>query len=72
MNRKLFFFIACALFLMTSCRKFSCECTTTYYDNNGYYLSSKTEKHIVKAMTIFRASSKCVELESNDTDCYLD
>lgn len=56
------------LLSMTSCKKFTCVCDVTYYDSDGYYISSTTESHTVKARGIVRAQAKCIEYNEYTTN----
>ncbi len=52
----------------TSCKKFNCVCSVTYYDSNGSYVSSTTESHVVKSRGALRAQSKCNEYDEYSTN----
>lgn len=52
----------------TSCKKYDCVCSVTFYDGNGSYVSSTTESHTVKARGILRAVSKCSEYSEYSTN----
>lgn len=73
--KKTLLFIAFGALLLTSCKRYSCECTTDYYDSYGYYINSTTTNEKVKGFTSIKASSECASKNNStgysETYCYL-
>lgn len=58
--------------LMSSCKNYTCECTTSTWDYNTQTYVSTTSTHSVKAMTRAKASTDCATYSYDyNTDCSL-
>lgn len=68
-------FLGFGVLLLTSCKRYTCQCTTDYYDSNGYYINSTTTNEKVKGFTVVKASSECSSKNSSngftETYCYI-
>lgn len=59
------------ILLFASCQKHECECTTVFYDSNGYYPGSEDDiKYTVKNQDECNSYNKSTATEV--TNCHLD
>jgi|GEM_PF-6335154 len=69
MKTKIYFVIAIAVCVLSSCKKYNCVCTTSTWDYNSQSYTTSSESHTVKAMTRIKAESDCISYESGSSSC---
>lgn len=72
MKIKILFTALAAVVLLSSCKNYTCECTTSTYDYNSQTYVNTTSSHSVKAMTRAKASTDCATYSYDyETSCSL-
>lgn len=72
MKIKILLSVFAAVALLSSCKNYTCECTTSTWDYNSQTYINTTSTHSVKAMTRAKASTDCATYSYDyDTSCEL-